>query len=137
MSTEPDLSTQPKRPEASLGELFSEMTSEIGTLFRQEVELAKTETRDEVSRASKAAAMLVVAGVAALLTLSFLSAALAWWLDDVMHVALAFAIVGVLWMLVAAVFASIGRKRMAELKTLPETTRSIKEDVQWLKTQKS
>jgi uncharacterized membrane protein YqjE len=137
MSTEPDLSTQPKRPEASLGELFSEMTSEIGTLFRQEVELARTETREEVSRASRAAAMLAVAGVAALLTVSFLSAALAWLLDDVMHVALAFAIVGVLWMIVAAVLASIGRKRIAEMKTLPETTRSIKEDVQWLKEQRS
>jgi uncharacterized membrane protein YqjE len=137
MSTEPDLSTQPKRPEASLGELFSEMTSEIGTLFRQEVELARTETRQEVSRASRAAAMLAVAGVAALLTVSFLSAALAWLLDDVMHVALAFAIVGVLWMIVAAVLASVGRKRIAEMKTLPETTRSIKEDVQWLKEQRS
>ena len=60
-----DLSTQPKRPDASLGELFSEMTQNLGTLFRQEVELAKTEAKEEATAAGKAAAMLVVGAVAA------------------------------------------------------------------------
>ena len=136
MTAEPDLSTQARRPEASLGELVSELTSELGTLMRQEVELAKTEVRDEVSRAGQAAAMVAVAGVAAVLALAFFSAALAWLLDHVMDVALAFAIVGVLWVIAAAVLAAGGRRRMADLKALPETKQSIKEDVEWARAQK-
>lgn len=132
-----DLSTQPKRPEASLGELFSEMTSEFSTLIRQEVELAKTEVKEEAGKAGKGAAMFVVAGVAALLALTFLSAGLAWLLDNWMGSALAFAIVGLLWAIVAAVMVTVGRKRLAEIRTLPETKRSIKEDVEWAKAQKS
>ena len=132
-----DLSTQPKRPDASLGELFGEMTNELSTLFRQEIELAKTEAKEEASKAGKAGAMFVVAGVAALLALTFLSAGLAWLLDNVMGSALAFALVGVVWALIAAVLITVGRKRLAEIDTLPETKRSIKEDVEWAKAQKS
>lgn len=132
-----DLSTQPKRPDASLGELFSEMTTELSTLFRQEVELAKTEARDEAGRAGKAAALFAVGAVAALLALSFLSAGLAWLLDNVMGSSLAFALVGVLWLVVGAIAVSIGRRRLAAVSVLPQTTRSIKEDVAWAKAQKS
>src|SRR5215217_8181652 len=117
-----DLGTQPKRPEASLGELFAEMTNELSTLFRQEVELAKTEARDEASKAGKAGAMFGAGGVAALLGLAFLSAGLAWLLDNVMGSALAFALVGVVWALIAVIAISIGRRRLAEVRTLPETT---------------
>ncbi len=132
-----DLSTEPLRPEASLGELFSEMTSEFSTLFRQEIELAKTEAKEEATKAGKGAAFLVVGAVAAVLGLAFLSAGLAWLLDNIMGSALAFAIVGALWAIAAAVAVKIGRQRLGEIRTLPETTRSIKEDVQWAKAQKS
>ena len=57
-----DPATDPKRPEASLGELVSEMTSDLSTLFRKEIELAKTEARDELKQAGKAGGMLGGAG---------------------------------------------------------------------------
>ena len=132
-----DLATQPKRPEASLGELFAEMTSELSTLFRQEVELAKTEAREEAGKAGRAGAMFATGAVAAVLALAFLSAGLAWLLDNVRGSALAFALVGLAWVIVAAIAGSIGRKRLAAVRTLPETTRSIKEDVEWARAQKS
>src|ERR1700742_3339350 len=98
MGTTPtyDPATQPKRPEASLGELFSEMTSSLSELFRKEIELAKVEAREEVGRAGKGAAMVGAAGLAGWLALVMLSLALAWLLDQAMNTALAFAIVGVL-----------------------------------------
>ena len=136
-SDQVDLSTQPKRPDASLGELFSEMTTELSTLLRQEVELAKTEAREEAGKAGKAAALFAVGAVAALLALTFLSAGLAWLLDNVMGSSLAFALVGVLWLIVGVIVISIGRRRFAAVGALPETTRSIKEDVAWAKAQKS
>jgi len=132
-----DLAVEPKRPDASLGELFSEMTQNLGTLFRQEVELAKTEAKEEAAAAGKASAMLVVGGVAAVLALAFLSAGLAWLLDNVMGSALAFALVGVAWIVIAAVLVAVGRRRLSEISTLPETKQSIKEDVEWAKAQRS
>ena len=132
-----DLAVEPMLPDAALGELFSEMTQNLGTLLRQEVELAKTEAKEEASAAGKAAAMLVVGAVAAVLALAFLSAGLAWLLDNVMGSALAFALVGAAWVVIAAVLVAVGRRRLSEIGTLPETKQSIKEDVEWAKAQKS
>jgi hypothetical protein len=132
-----DLATQPKRAEMTLGELFSEMTSELSTLFRKEVELAKTEGREEAKRAGVAAGWFAGVGVAALLALTMLSFALAWLLDDVMPRSLAFALVGVLWAIDAAVMLSAAKKKARRIEPLPETTQTIKEDIQWAKTQTS
>ena len=129
--------TEPKRPEASLGELFTEMTTELSGLFRQEVELAKVETREELSRTGKAAGSLGGGVVAALLAITFLSVALALLLAQALNDALSFAIVAVGWAIAAAVLVSAGRRKLREVRPLPETTTSIKEDVQWVKDLKS
>jgi HAMP domain-containing protein len=129
--------TEPKRPEASLGELITEMTTELGGLFRQEVELAKVETRDELSRTAKAAGSLGGGVVAALLAITFLSVALALLLAQELNDALSFAIVAVGWAIAAAVLVSAGRRKLRDVRPLPETTTSIKEDVQWAKNLKS
>jgi uncharacterized membrane protein YqjE len=125
--------TEPKRPEASLGELIKEMTTELSGLFRQEVELAKVETRDELQRTAKAAESLGGGAVAALLAITFLSVALALLLAQALNDALSFAIVAVLWAIGAAVLVTTGRRKLRDVRPLPETTASIKEDVQWAK----
>jgi uncharacterized membrane protein YqjE len=130
-----DPATQPRRPEATLGELFGEMTQNVTTLLRKEIELAKLETREEVSRVGRGAGMFAGAGLAAWLTLLFLSLGLAWLLDQAMNTALAFVIVGVLWGVVGAVLALRGKSEMKNVKPLPETVETLKEDVQWAKQQ--
>ncbi len=132
-----DPATQPKRPDATLGELFGEMTSDLSRLFRQEIELAKTEARDEVAKAGKGAGMIGAAGVAALMTLIMVSFALAWLLDQGLNTALSFLIVGLLWAVVGAVLLSTGRRRLKAVRPLPTTTQTLKEDVEWAKAQKS
>jgi len=132
-----DPATQPKRPERSLGELFGEMTSEVSTLFRQEVQLAKTEAKDEASRAAKGVGMFAGAGVAAWMALVFVSLALAWLLDQAMNTALAFLLVGLIWVIAAAVLALVGKSRIKSVGSLPTTVQTIKEDVEWAKQQKS
>jgi len=127
--------TQPRRPEASLGELFGEMTQNVSTLLRKEIELAKLEAREEVSRVGRGAGMFAGAGIAAWLMLLFLSLALAWLLDQAMNTALAFAIVGVVWAIVGAVLALRGKSEIKNVKPLPETVETLKEDVQWAKQQ--
>jgi uncharacterized membrane protein YqjE len=131
------LATEPKRPDMSLGELFGELTDELTTLFRKEVQLARTEATQEAGRIGRVAGMFATAGVAALLCLSMLSMGLAWWLDEAMHPALAFAIVGVLWAIVAAVLVARARRSAQDIEVLPVTKHTLKEDVEWAKAQKS
>jgi Flp pilus assembly protein TadB len=132
-----DPATQPKQPDRSLGELFAEMTSQISTLFRQEVQLAKTEAKDEASRAAKGVGMFAGAGLAAWMALLFVSLAAAWLLDQAMNTALAFLIVGLVWVVIAIVAALTGKRRLKTVEPLPNTVQTIKEDVEWAKQQKS
>jgi uncharacterized membrane protein len=132
-----DRPTEPKRPDQSLGELVKEMTGELGELFRQEVQLAKAEAQVEVKRAATGAAAIAVAGVAALLFLTLASFALAELLDQGLNRALSFAIVALLWAIIAAVLVSMGRARLRQVRPLPETTRSLEEDKEWAKNLRS
>ena len=135
---EGDLSVEPLQPDKSLSELFSTMTSDLSTLMRKEVELAKVETKEEVSRAGKAGGMLGGGAFAGYFALLFLSFALAWLLDEWMHTALAFLIVGLLYAVVAAVLVVRGRARLQSVNPVPQqTVETLKEDVQWAKAQRS
>ena len=115
----------------------SEMTSELSSLFRQEVELAKVEARQEASRAARAGSKLAGAGVAGLLAVLLVSMAAAWLLDQAINRALAFLIVGVVWAIVGTVLFTTGRRDLKDIEALPATRETIKEDVEWAKAQKS
>ena len=101
--------TEPKQPDRTLGELFGDLGSELSALVRNELDLAKTEARHEVRRASQAGAAFATAAIAGLLTLLFLSSALAWLLDQWINRALSFLIVAVLWAVVAMIGVRAGR----------------------------
>ena len=131
------LATEPKRAEMSLGQLFGELTEELTTLFRQEMQLARTEASQEATRMGRVAGMFGTAGIAALLCLSMLSMALAWLLDQAMNRALAFAIVGVAWAIAAAVLIARARREAKTIEVLPVTKQTLKEDVEWAKAQRS
>lgn len=136
--TDIDVATTPKEADKSLGQLFGELTQNMGELFRKEVELAKVETKEEVTKAGKAGGMLGAAGVVGYLALILLSFALAWLLDEVMPTPLAFFIVGLVWAIVAGVLYVEGRKRLKQVQPVPQqTVETLKEDVEWAKTQRS
>ena len=117
--------------ERSLSELLSNVTGEIATLFRKEVELARVETSEQVSRAAKAGAMLGAAAVLGFLTLILLAFAAAWGLTEVVPEGVAFLIVALLFGIVAAVLASVGKKRIASVSPMPDqTVQTVKADVQ-------
>jgi uncharacterized membrane protein YqjE len=112
--------------EASLGELFGQLGSDMSLLLRKEVELARVEARDEIRRTTRALTLGVVAALAALLALILLSIALAWWLDEVVDNAVAFAIVGAAWTLIAVIAATSARTAFRRIQPLPETASAIK-----------
>ena len=128
---------EPLQPDKSIGELFGELTADLGHLFRQEVQLAKTEAREEMQRVGQGLGMLAAAAISALLALTLISFAVAWWLDKAMDRGLAFALVAVFWIIVGAVLASVGKKRLAAAKPLPQTVDTLKEDMRWAKAQTS
>ena len=132
-----DPATQPRRPDESLGQLFGDMTRDLGDLFRKELELAKTETKDEARDMVKAGTKFGVAAVAGWLALLFVSLCVAWLLDQAMNRALAFLIVGLVWAIVAAVSASAGRKQLKAVRPIPTTVETLKEDAQWVREQKN
>jgi len=115
----------------SLSELLSEVTSELGTLFRQEVELARVETSEQVSRAAKAGGMLGAAAVIGFLDLILFSFAAAWALSEVVPEGVAFLIVAVVFAIVAGVLFMAGKKRIANINPVPtQTVQTVKADVQ-------
>jgi uncharacterized membrane protein YqjE len=116
----------------SMGELLSHVTSDIQTLFRQEVELAKTEVRQEATKAGKAAGMYGGAGFAGYMALLFLSLAAVLGLANVMDGGWAAVIVTAVWAVVAAVLYARGRTRMRTVTPKPEqTVESMKENTRW------
>jgi uncharacterized membrane protein YqjE len=132
--------SDPTRPadDRSLGDIVSDVASDLSTLVRQELDLAKTEVRQEAARAGKGAGMLAGAGVAANLGLVFLSLCLMFVLDNWMPLELAALITAVVWLVVAAGLGMSGKKTLTQTNpALPQTQRSLKEDAQWAARQKN
>jgi protein-S-isoprenylcysteine O-methyltransferase Ste14 len=122
------------RSEPGIGELIGEITSDLSRLFRQEVDLAKAEMRQEAKKAGKGAGMLAGAAIAALLVLILLSFALVYALDAIMPQGWAAFIVAVLWAIIGFALFTMGRKQMKTVDPVPrQTAETLKEDAQWLR----
>ena len=122
----------------SLGEIVGDISQDLSTLVRQEIDLAKTELRQEARTAGKGIGMLAGAAVTALLMLIFLSWALTWLLDNWMPVELAALVTALIWAVVTGVLASMGRTKLREANPqLPQTQQTLKEDAAWVRAQKS
>jgi uncharacterized membrane protein YqjE len=131
-------SSPPGEDSRSLGEIVSDVTQDLTELLRQEMELAKTELKQEVAKAGKGVGLVGGAGVAGHLFLLFVSLTAVFALDEAMPLWAAALIVSALWGVAAAVLGLTGKKAIQEANPqLPKTQRSLKEDAQWAKAQKS
>ena len=124
--------------ERSLGELFSQLSQDASTLFRQEVRLAKIEMSQKATEAGKQVGFIAAGGFIAYAGFLALLAALILGLSEFMAVWLAALIVG---LVVAGIGYFLVQKGINDLKNVnpaPEKTiQTIKEDGQWLKQQVS
>ena len=124
----------PQTDEPSLGELFSEVTAKLQQLVRKEMELARVETKEQIGRATKGAAAFGGAGVVGFVALILLAFAAAWGLAEVVAPGLAFLIVGVVFLAVAAVLGLQGKAKLAKFSPVPtQTVETVKEDVETAK----
>ena len=120
--------------ERPIGDLVKDLSSQTSTLLRQEIDLAKAELQQKGKVAGKGAGMLGGAGVAGLLALGALTAALIALLDRAMDTWIAALIVMALWAVVALVLAKAGQKALqSATPPAPQTIETVKEDIQWAK----
>ena len=128
MSTPADVGppAQQSVGDRSLGELISEVTEDLSTLMRQELELAKAELQQSASRAGKGAGMLGGAGVAGYFVLLFASIALWWAIGAATGLGWSAVIVAVIWAIIAAVLAIVGRNSLKSVRGIPKTADTVK-----------
>jgi uncharacterized membrane protein YqjE len=69
----------------SLGEIVSEVSEKASLLVREEIELAKAEITDKLSKLTRGAAVAVAAGVFLVFGVTMFFHGLAWFLDDVFN----------------------------------------------------
>jgi hypothetical protein len=117
--------TEAGRPDiegSSVGALIGEVTRDISTLMRQELDLAKLEMKAEAKKAGQGAGMFGAAGFAGYMVLMFLSIALWWALSHLVGHSWSALIVAILWGVVGAVAFVMGRKKFQEVNPKPERT---------------
>jgi len=121
----------------STGDLVKELSDHTTTLVRKEIELAKAELSQKGKVVGAGAGMLGGAAIAALLTLGVVTALILSLLDKAMDFSLAALIVTIVYAAVAAVLGLAGRERIKQgMPPAPEeTVETVKEDVQWAKSQ--
>lgn len=112
----------------SLGDLLGQVTQDMSTLMRQEVQLAKVELRQSASRAGKGAGMLGGAALAGYFVLLFLSVAL-WYALGTTDIGFGWSavILAAVWAIIAAVLAARGRSEMKKIKGMPQTSETLQE----------
>ncbi len=116
--------TQPARPDLSLGEVVSKLGDDLSGLLTTQIEIAKLEVKEEVTKAAKGAGFVTSGAFAAVVAVFMLSAAAAWAIAVPLNEWLGFLIVGALWAIAAAVLGVVGKNRLSAVKTVPETTKS-------------
>jgi len=128
MSTPADIGppAQQTAGDRSLGDLISEVTQDLSTLMRQELELAKAELQQSATRAGKGAGMLGGAAVAGYFVLLFASIALWWVIGTGTGLGWSAVIVAVIWGIIAAVLAAAGRSSLRSIRGLPKTADTVK-----------
>jgi hypothetical protein len=105
-----------KPPEdKSVGELVFDVSEQVSTLVREEIELAKAEISEKVSQLVKGSVVGVVAGVFAIAGLAMLLHAFAWLLNDLFfedHVWIGFGIEALFWFVIAAIAGLVAYRAM-------------------------
>jgi Flp pilus assembly protein TadB len=121
----------------SLGQLLKQLSEETTRLVHQELELAKAELTQKGRQAGMGAGLFGGAGALGLAALGALTACFILALNAIMPAWLAALIVAVVYGIIAFVLVKQGQARIRRATPpVPEQTiETVKEDVEWAKTQ--
>lgn len=118
----------------SIGQLVALATSNVSSLVRSELELAKMELKGDVQKAAIGGTLFAVAGVIACVVVILLSISLAYGFVALgVWPWLAFLIVAFLYVILAGVLCGIGYLRMRRISGLKRTRRTTKDDLAMLR----
>jgi len=125
-----------QEPAEGIGPLLGDLLRDLQALVRGEMALARAEIREDLSRAGRGVASLVIAAIVGLTGFIFLMLGATYVLNLWMRMWIAAAIVGVVLVLVALVLAMSAKKSLSAQSLKPDRTiESMKEDQQWAKQQ--
>ena len=119
--------------EKSAGQLMKEVTEDLSTLFRKEIELAKQEVGEAVAEKVKGAVIIAIAGTLAFFALIFMLLAIRDGFDNILWTWLAdLATAGVL-LIIGALGALIAKNKLTKPISTEMTKKTIKDDVEMMK----
>jgi MFS family permease len=127
------LQANPK-PDASIGELMSQLSAQVSRLVRDEMRLAQKEFQQSAKHAGLGVGLLSAAGLLAFFGVASLIAAAIAGLALELPVWAAALIVGAAVLLVSGIVALLSRKQAREVTpAAPQTVANVKKDVQQVK----
>jgi hypothetical protein len=121
------------REERSIGELFGQLTQDMSLLFRQEIQLARAEMTEKLSRVTANLISVIAGGFVAYVGALALVAALILMLHEVADISpwVSALIVGAIGAGIGMVMLNRGLKQLKAVDLAPRrTVENIKEDVQ-------
>ncbi len=129
-----------RQQERSIGELFGQLTHDMTLLVRQEIQLARTEMSEKISRVTANLLSVGAGGFVAYLGGLALVGALILAIRDLANISLAWSalIVGAVLAIIGYVMLQRGLKELKRVDIAPRrTVETLKDDVQWAKEQTS
>lgn len=112
-----------KGTERTLGQLVADVSTDLKSIVKDEIELAKVEVKADVAKGGKGAGMLAAAGLLALYMLGFLLLALAWGLHAAgLPVWAGMLITAGVLLVIILILALLGRGALKKVKGKPERT---------------
>ncbi|GAB3587792.1 phage holin family protein [Calidifontibacter terrae] len=109
--------------ERTLGQLVADASSDLSSIVKGEISLAKMEIKSDVAKGGKGAGLLVGAGIFGLYTLGFLLTAGAWGLVKAgLPTWAGFLIVGGVLLLITLILALMGKSALSKIQGKPVKT---------------
>lgn len=116
----------------SLGDTVTGIIQDLQEIVRGEVQLAKTELKEDASTLGKALGMIGAAVFLGLVGFIFLMLGVTYLLNKSLEMWLAAGIVGVVLLIIGAIVGMVGKNQMQQAKLVPDQTiESVKEDKEW------
>jgi len=122
-------------PPESIGDLMRGILTDLHTLIREEIALARVEIREQLTRARAAAMSFGIAVGALLFGATFLMIAIAMGVADLLNWPLwaGFLTVAAFLALIGVVTLSSARKQLRAIRAVPEeTVHTLKENSEWI-----
>jgi uncharacterized membrane protein YqjE len=121
--------------EPTIGRLIAETTSDLSSLVRDEIALAKSELTFSAKAAGIGVALFAVAGFFAVLSIIILSIAFGFALASLPHIGdtVAFLIVFGVYLIIAAILGFVGLRKVKKVRAPEKTIATMKSNKQVLK----